>query len=223
MQTKELLRFLKYEKVEYKPLCEICHLRAGDRIIKSMMNANEKYPVIGGGVVPTGYFKDYNFLKGITIARAGSAGFVSWQENPFWATDVCFVATLCEFCHSDFAPCDSKHCEEPPAPCHSEALAEESLKDSKVRDISASPQYDKRALPRAICEDFTLTSKYDNLNLKFIFYFLKSRQNDLQKHLYGASMPKLDKGYLWNFPIPLPPLEVQNAIVAILDKFTELE
>ncbi|MGI0407353.1 hypothetical protein ACRE1U_08680 [Helicobacter himalayensis] len=25
MQTKELLRFLKYEKVEYKPLCEVCH------------------------------------------------------------------------------------------------------------------------------------------------------------------------------------------------------
>ncbi len=36
-------------------------------------------------------------------------------------------------------------------------------------------------------------------------------------------MPKIDKLYLWQHPVPLPPLEVQKEIVSILDKFTQLE
>ncbi|WP_143428725.1 restriction endonuclease subunit S, partial [Helicobacter sp. 12S02232-10] len=57
---------------------------------------------------------------------------------------------------------------------------------------------------------------------KFIFYVLKNHQNEFQKHLYGASMPKLDKNYLWTLPIPIPPIEVQNEIVGILDRFDAL-
>ncbi|RDU69007.1 hypothetical protein CQA66_09070, partial [Helicobacter aurati] len=135
MQIKELLEFLKYEEVEFKPLQEICYLRAGDRIIKSMMSENEKYPVIGGGVVPTGYFKDYNFIQGITIARAGSAGYVAWQEKPFWATDVCFVATLREFCHSE-ALAEESH-----SNCRSEVLQSTTEESQQVkRDVSLAMQ-----------------------------------------------------------------------------------
>lgn len=38
-----------------------------------------------------------------------------------------------------------------------------------------------------------------------------------------GSIPALNKVDIDNFPIPLPPLEIQNKIVEILDKFTELE
>ena len=100
-KIQALINKLCPDGVEFKALKDICVLRAGDRIIKSMMKDDEKYPVMGGGVVPTGYYKDYNFSQGITIARAGSAGSVAWQENPFWATDVCFVATLPKLCHTN--------------------------------------------------------------------------------------------------------------------------
>ncbi|MBQ9292640.1 MAG: restriction endonuclease subunit S, partial [Campylobacter sp.] len=145
--------------VEFKKLCEISLLKAGDRITKAIMSDDFKYPVIGGGTMPTGKFNDFNRQKCITISRAGSAGFVNWQEDEFWATDVCFTA--------------------------------ENL--------------------------------VDFMNLKFIYYFLKNLQTDLQSHLYGGSLPKLDKNYLWNFKIPVPPIEVQNEIVKILDNFTKLE
>ena len=81
------------EGVEFKPLCEVTNLTAGDRIIKSMMSDDAEYPVMGGGDKPTGKYTDYNFEHSATISRAGSAGSVNWLEGKFWATDVCFVAS----------------------------------------------------------------------------------------------------------------------------------
>ncbi|APY29797.1 Type I restriction enzyme specificity protein [Neisseria meningitidis] len=40
---------------------------------------------------------------------------------------------------------------------------------------------------------------------------------------YGAGIPALAKSELQNLLIPIPPLETQQKIVKILDKFTELE
>lgn len=175
--------------VEFKELKEVCKLQAGDRIIKSMMNDKAKYPVMGGGTEPTGYYHDYNFNQAITIARAGSAGYVAWQEGKFWATDVCFVAIL-----------PISHCEGAERP-------KQSIKSAQVD-----------------CHDFAnAKSRNDKVILKFVFYVLKANEYELKKHLYGGSMPKLDKNYLWNFPIPLPPLEIQSKIVEILDAFTELQ
>lgn len=178
--------------VEFKELKEVCKLQAGDRIIKSMMNDKAKYPVMGGGTEPTGYYHDYNFNQAITIARAGSAGYVAWQEGKFWATDVCFVAIL-----------PISHCET-------------SARKSRQSTNTKSKQMD--------CHEFDKSnSRNDKAILKFVFYVLKANEYELKKHLYGGSMPKLDKNYLWSFPIPLPPLEIQYKIVEILDAFTELQ
>ncbi len=122
------------------------------------MEDKYKYPVIGGGVLPTGYYSNFNREKCITIARAGSAGHVNWQSNKFWATDVCFTAV----------------------------------------------------------------EKDESLKIKFVYYYLKNKERDLQKHLYGASMPKLDKNYLWNYLIPIPPIEIQKDIVKKLDIMDKL-
>lgn len=40
---------------------------------------------------------------------------------------------------------------------------------------------------------------------------------------YGAGIPALAKSELQNLLIPIPPLETQQKIVKIIDKFTELE
>lgn len=92
-KLEELMQKYCSNGVEYKTLEDITILRAGDRIIKSMMNDNLEYPVMGGGYQPTGRYDKYNCEKSITISRAGSAGFVNWVEGKFWATDVCFIAS----------------------------------------------------------------------------------------------------------------------------------
>lgn len=147
-------------EVVYKPLHEVTKLGAGDRVTKAMMCENQLYPVYGGGVEPTGMYSNSNREKAVTIARAGSAGFVNWVEGKFWATDVCFVAE----------------------------------------------QLEGKESP----------------NIKYVYYYLKHKQPVLQKQLYGGTLPKLNKEFLWSFPIPLPPLPVQEEIVRILDSFTQL-
>lgn len=58
------------------------------------------------------------------------------------------------------------------------------------------------------------------LSTKFIFYYLKSRQEYIRNTLVAeGSIPALNKGTLEQFEIPLPPLPVQEAIVNILDRF----
>jgi type I restriction enzyme S subunit len=58
--------------------------------------------------------------------------------------------------------------------------------------------------------------------IKFVYYWMKASQVELMKHTYGGSMPKIDKKYLWSFPIPLPPVKVQEEIIEILDRFAQL-
>lgn len=55
---------------------------------------------------------------------------------------------------------------------------------------------------------------------RFVEIYLNSI--DLVPYLTGAAQPKLNKANLDRIPIPLPPLEEQERIVAILDKFDSL-
>jgi type I restriction enzyme S subunit len=58
------------------------------------------------------------------------------------------------------------------------------------------------------------------LNYKFLYYWLSI---EAKKHVYyGMGNPKLMSNQVNKIPIPLPPLPVQEEIVRILDKFTEL-
>ena len=59
------------------------------------------------------------------------------------------------------------------------------------------------------------------LNYKFLFYWLSI---EAKKHVYsGMGNPKLMSHQMGKIQIPIPPLEIQQEIVKILDKFTELE
>jgi type I restriction enzyme S subunit len=155
----ELLNNLCPAGVPFRRLHEVSKLTAGDRVTKTQMSDLGMYPAYGGGTTPTGWYNEFNRENAVTIARAGSAGFVNFVPGKFWATDVCFVADQLE----------------------------------------------------------------DGPEIKFVFYWLKSREYELMTKTYGGSMPKIDKRYLWDHPVPVPPLEVQREIVRILDTFTGLE
>ncbi|MBD1428509.1 restriction endonuclease subunit S [Sphingobacterium litopenaei] len=77
--------------VEWKDLGECGKIIRGKRVTKSQLNDDKKYPVISGGFKPLGYFDDYNReANTITIAQYGSAGYLDWQKERFWANDVCY-------------------------------------------------------------------------------------------------------------------------------------
>ena len=63
----------------------------------------------------------------------------------------------------------------------------------------------------------------DNLQSRFLYFVLLSQQNIIRSQVRKASIPRLGRAIIENIEIPVPPLAIQNEIVNILDKFTELE
>ena len=64
-----------------------------------------------------------------------------------------------------------------------------------------------------------LSEKRDIADLRYLFYSLSII--DISNIVYGTP-PKLNKTNLQNIQIPLPPLEIQQEIVKILDSFDTL-
>ena len=57
---------------------------------------------------------------------------------------------------------------------------------------------------------------------KFVYYNLVNKQYLLKSKVRKASVPRLSRSAVEKIEIPLPPIEVQNEIVRILDKFASL-
>lgn len=69
-----------------------------------------------------------------------------------------------------------------------------------------------------------IRSKMLSLNSRFLFFYLGSSYftNYLKSSLYTSTINNLKSSIINKFQIPVPPLEVQNEIVNILDKFDAL-
>lgn len=68
---------------------------------------------------------------------------------------------------------------------------------------------------------FTLNQKYkEKINMEFMNYFFYFVSLECQKYKRISNVPTTDTDKLLNFKIPIPPLEIQEKIVKILDKFT---
>ena len=74
-------------------------------------------------------------------------------------------------------------------------------------------------------ELWSYTLNNSEVNQKYVYYFLLTCSQYLQKLARSKSvkLPQLAVRDTDNLLVPIPPLEVQNAIVEILDKFTKLE
>ena len=62
----------------------------------------------------------------------------------------------------------------------------------------------------------------DNLNSKFLYYYLIGQQSFLRSRVRKAGIPTLDNSIVENLKIPIPSLAEQERIVGILDKFDTL-
>lgn len=59
------------------------------------------------------------------------------------------------------------------------------------------------------------------INNKYLYHFIKMKQNNLMESQYGSGIPALKVDSISKIKIPIPPLEIQEEIVKILDKFTD--
>lgn len=90
-EFEELIQKLCPNGVGYKELGDCAKVVRGKRVTKSQLKNDKKYPVISGGFKPLGFYDEYNREpETITIAQYGSAGFIAWQKDKFWANDVCY-------------------------------------------------------------------------------------------------------------------------------------
>lgn len=80
---------------------------------------------------------------------------------------------------------------------------------------------------------FLANQRFTNLSLKpeftdkfdiyFLYYYCFNLSDWCKKNTTTSSFASVDMNGFKRFPIPIPPLETQQKIVKILDKFTELE
>ena len=77
---------LKNEKIEWKKLGNVSVISKGKQFNKRDMMENGIYPVINGGILPSGYINVFNSEENsITVSQGGaSAGFVNFIETKFW-------------------------------------------------------------------------------------------------------------------------------------------
>ena len=81
-----------------------------------------------------------------------------------------------------------------------------------------------------ITQDFYLNDKCFSLEIidsssiesKFLYYSIKNRENDIINLQSEGGVPTINTQKVGNIEIPVPPLEIQEEIVRILDKFTDL-
>ncbi|EKE86367.1 restriction endonuclease subunit S [Helicobacter pylori] len=158
-RLKALLQTLAPKGVEFRKLGEVCEIIRGKRVTKKEILDKGKYPVVSGGIGFMGYLNEYNREENtITIAQYGTAGFVNWQNQKFWANDVCFSV-----------------------------------------------------IPKE-----TLINRY-------LYYVLTNMQNYLYSISNRSAIPySISSNNIMQITIPIPPLEIQQEIVKILDQFSIL-
>ncbi len=158
-RLKTLLQTLAPKGVEFRKLGEVCEIIRGKRVTKKEILDKGKYPVVSGGIGFMGYLNEYNREENtITIAQYGTAGFVNWQNQKFWANDVCFSV-----------------------------------------------------IPKE-----TLINRY-------LYYVLTNMQNYLYSISNRSAIPySISSNNIMQITIPIPPLEIQQEIVTILDQFSAL-
>ena len=62
----------------------------------------------------------------------------------------------------------------------------------------------------------------ENVSSRYLFHILLNNQHYLFSRVRKASIPRLSRTFIESMTIPLPPIEVQEEIVRILDSFTAL-
>ncbi|PAF48637.1 hypothetical protein BKH41_05025 [Helicobacter sp. 12S02232-10] len=73
------------------------------------------------------------------------------------------------------------------------------------------------------CSDGTFwLGHHKKINSKFLYYYLYGYEDYFYSKKRVGGVPTIDRSIIEDLPIPIPPIEVQNKIVGILDRFDAL-
>jgi type I restriction enzyme S subunit len=81
------------ESWDVKSLADVCRIRKGEQRNRTGLESSGAYPVINGGIEPSGYTDEWN-REGdtITISEGGnSCGFVGYVSQRFWSGGHCYA------------------------------------------------------------------------------------------------------------------------------------
>jgi type I restriction enzyme S subunit len=78
-------------------------------------------------------------------------------------------------------------------------------------------------IPIFLSDAFSVNPLKELLLTKYVYHFLKHNQVKIYGTQKGSGVPHLHGSSIAKFPIPIPPLPIQQEIVRILDTFTELD
>jgi len=72
-------------------------------------------------------------------------------------------------------------------------------------------------------DNFILTSKYEDILTKYIYYYLENNIDILKNGFYGTAIKHISKKYIENIEIPIPPVEKQKLIINKMDMLNNKE
>ena len=67
-----------------------------------------------------------------------------------------------------------------------------------------------------------LRANDEKLDSKYLWYFIASTEDELYRNSTGSTFPQINKKVIESLKIPLPPLETQKQIAAVLEKADQL-
>jgi restriction endonuclease, S subunit len=88
------IRFPEFQdEWEETKLGEICEIKKGEQLNKNILSNDVGFPVINGGIEPSGYTQKWNTKENtITISEGGnSCGYVNLLKEKFWSGGHCYT------------------------------------------------------------------------------------------------------------------------------------
>ena len=76
--------------------------------------------------------------------------------------------------------------------------------------------------PIFACDSFTIKTQV-GMSTRYIYYVLTNMQEEIYATKKGGGVPHVHISSIDKFEIPVPPIEVQEEIVRILDNYTHLQ
>ena len=167
IEDLKLFRSAIYQKVfssmhgEAVALCKITDIIKGKQINGTELYDTGDYYVMNGGIVPSGYYNDYNTpANTISISEGGnSCGYVQFNDVPFWS---------------------GGHC-------------------------------------------YTLSISSSQIDLRYLFHYLKYREQDIMALRIGSGLPNIQKKNLERFQILIPTFDEQHRYAKIFDSLQHKE
>lgn len=91
-RIEQLIAELCPDGVEWKELGEVCEVLRGKRLTKKELSENSTYPVFHGGIIPLGFYHEFNRKANTTmVINTGSVGEVGYSFVDFWSSDGTFT------------------------------------------------------------------------------------------------------------------------------------